>query len=850
MAVRSDYKAGAAGDLQYQNFLKRESLGQNLPNLPSAPSAQLAPVGLATTPQGQAKQQLQTGLDQNGQQLGVAQTQALQPRDFEKEAKMIKQLGGPPQNAQEFDTMMRATYSPTQLASMGWKPTAPVNTGVAGTQPIFDPAALKAQGYSDAQIQQLSQSGNTANQMQQNANSLSTPNNMNLRVLENALNIKNNVTNQNLGQSDLFKQAGLTGMSTLQQSLGQRATEMNDKYNSFKQTVSDAAAPQLEAYNQALNGYKATMEQYNHLQDQLFQANEKAKDHERELDLLNQKSKIDKDMYSFQLQQQAKAESQKPDFQFIPETEDQAAGYFDKNTGQFTPLSVGGNAYKPVSYGEYSTAAESSNGNSFIYSTPQPHGAVNEQVVASNPKLINIYENGYKKAAGPTGYGGQCAYEAEQWTNLPKVGNSLQEKASSLAKFVNQGIAFYKGGGQPEVGYSVISNDDPNHGHVWVINAKTADGKLVASEFNRAGSRVYSNNRVVDPNDKSILGFVKTTLKPEYQVEKAAQKVSQNVDEALKSYQGLGVAAKTGLATIDALTGGIFGKAVKAADKSIYDAQLQRATAGTNPNSMSPGEIAQGMKAGTMDENGVQLDPQRQLIRAGQADDAMITDLRKKLTKAVNSGRLDPAALDQFNSDTVFGKFAAKDTARQQKLQDAFMAPPTDSQGKALGFALSSQQAENQIQDLSNNIKSLGEINTWITRSNNPNGIISDKLNQIKSPEARKLAQSELQWIANVLRAESGAAIAQSEYINAGNTYFPRPGDTQEDLNRKAKAREQKINNLLYMAGPSGAKAWQNNGNKLPDYISNLYGMGSQSSDNDPLGLHGSSNNNDPLSIF
>lgn len=45
-------------------------------------------------------------------------------------------------------------------------------------------------------------------------------------------------------------------------------------------------------------------------------------------------------------------------------------------------------------------------------------------------------------------------------------------------------------------------------------------------------------------------------------------------------------------------------------------------------------------------------------------------------------------------------------------------------------------------------------------------------------------------WIAAVLRQESGAAIAQSEYKGADHQYFPQPGDTPETLAQKAHIRQ------------------------------------------------------------
>lgn len=809
---RATYTAGAGGDAQYQAALARSQA----PALPSAPSAVNASIGLSQNSLNPAP--LNAPAPQGAPPAPAA---PVPPRNLQGEAAYAKSHGGPPTTPQETAQMIQGYYPPDVIAknpelqsliAQGVQKPASQIGGMAiptlpqsGVAPVFDPTALKAQGYSDAQIAQLQASGNQANTMQTQINATPKPTNSSLWVLEQALQAKSPIDDS---QTDsLYAQVGIPtsgagAYAALANNLQQHQAELTQKKNVYNSFITQTGGQMNDAYANTLNGYNRAIDQYNHIHDQMFQQNQKLQDYEYSLN--SQKIMADKQADIEQKARQWEESHQKP--QFIQETDNQAAGYFDPVSKTFTPLSVGGNSRAPISYGDYQENASSSNGNSLTYSSPQPHGSANVEVTSSNPKLANIYENGFKKNPGSNGLGGQCAYEVEHWTNLPPVGNSLKEKAASLQKFVNQGFAFYKGHGEPQVGYSVISNDDPNHGHVWVINAITDDGKYVASEFNRAGSRVFSNNRVVDPNDKSILGFVKTTVRPDYQVDAKSSPIDlakYAQTQALKGMDPTSPAAKALGVTLN----------------SLEDS--------TNvQNIIKFGhDTLQGRANGTLDEQGRTIDAKRQLIRSGQAEPQAITDQRKQLEQEVKKGRIDPAALELFDQDAAFGKEAAKKNTQQQKLQESYLQPMNKNQADSLGFAFSAQQAEKSISDLSNSDKNIAEINNWITRSNDPNAIVSDQLNELKSPAARKIAQAELQWVANVLRGESGAAIAQSEYQNAGATYFPRPGDTQQDLDRKAAARQQKVENLLTTAGPQGAKAWQAKGYQVPDYIAQLYGM-------------------------
>jgi hypothetical protein len=74
------------------------------------------------------------------------------------------------------------------------------------------------------------------------------------------------------------------------------------------------------------------------------------------------------------------------------------------------------------------------------------------------------------------------------------------------------------------------------------------------------------------------------------------------------------------------------------------------------------------------------------------------------------------------------------------------------------------------------------------------------------SGEQQQVDQARRNFISAVLRKESGAAIAPSEYANEEKKYFPQIGDTQKTIDQKQEARRLAIKALEAQAGPSGTR--------------------------------------------
>ena len=81
--------------------------------------------------------------------------------------------------------------------------------------------------------------------------------------------------------------------------------------------------------------------------------------------------------------------------------------------------------------------------------------------------------------------------------------------------------------------------------------------------------------------------------------------------------------------------------------------------------------------------------------------------------------------------------------------------------------------------------------------------------NYLTSPEFKLYNQARSNFVNAVLRRESGAVIADSEFENANLQYFPQPGDTQQVIDQKRNNRELAISLIEAGAGEGAAYARQ-----------------------------------------
>lgn len=81
---------------------------------------------------------------------------------------------------------------------------------------------------------------------------------------------------------------------------------------------------------------------------------------------------------------------------------------------------------------------------------------------------------------------------------------------------------------------------------------------------------------------------------------------------------------------------------------------------------------------------------------------------------------------------------------------------------------------------------------------------VADKTGyNVNSKEYQQFDQAKRDFINAVLRRESGAVIADSEFANGDKQYFPQPGDSPEVIKQKRLNRETAIEGIKRAAGPA-----------------------------------------------
>lgn len=144
-----------------------------------------------------------------------------------------------------------------------------------------------------------------------------------------------------------------------------------------------------------------------------------------------------------------------------------------------------------------------------------------------NPASVNFdgaYAQGYQfQPKGPNDLTGQCAWFAEKITRLPNgsswtIGNTISEKRNQLQSHKQNGNAYLRGEEQPQVGQSVILDTGTKWGHVAVVSEVLSDGRIRLTESNWDNDQRVRHDRIIDPNDKSVVGFVKSKPTAEFKV--------------------------------------------------------------------------------------------------------------------------------------------------------------------------------------------------------------------------------------------------------------------------------------------------------------------------------------------
>jgi hypothetical protein len=120
----------------------------------------------------------------------------------------------------------------------------------------------------------------------------------------------------------------------------------------------------------------------------------------------------------------------------------------------------------------------------------------------------------------------------------------------------------------------------------------------------------------------------------------------------------------------------------------------------------------------------------------------------------------------------------------------------TGVQATAAGYADRMVQADKILDD-----PKLAAVQTDITQKGL--GGVPVIGNMLTSPEFQQAEQAQRDFINAILRRESGAAIAASEFESARKQYFPQPGDSPQVLEQKKQNRLNAIKGVARSAGPA-----------------------------------------------
>jgi hypothetical protein len=129
--------------------------------------------------------------------------------------------------------------------------------------------------------------------------------------------------------------------------------------------------------------------------------------------------------------------------------------------------------------------------------------------------------------------------------------------------------------------------------------------------------------------------------------------------------------------------------------------------------------------------------------------------------------------------------------------------PPTEGQAKAVLFGSRMTEADKVIRDLSGRGVMTGSL---IKQGVESIPLIGGGLGMVAnttvaSADQQQVEQAQRDFINAVLRRESGAVIADSEFANARQQYFPQPGDSPAVIAQKARNRQTAIEGMKVEAG-------------------------------------------------
>lgn len=192
-----------------------------------------------------------------------------------------------------------------------------------------------------------------------------------------------------------------------------------------------------------------------------------------------------------------------------------------------------------------------------------------------------------------------------------------------------------------------------------------------------------------------------------------------------------------------------------------------------------------------------------------------LTDARARETAAREAEKLkyerEQGKASDVQWDSERGVLINKRTKEVFKPEGLAGSMPklTEGQAKAFMFGNRALEADRIISGMVDKngepIYSPMAINAKESASNVPlvGGALGYVANKAIGENEQRVEQAQRDFINAVLRQESGAVIADSEFNNARRQYFPQPGDSKAVIEQKRQNRQRAIEGFKVGAGPA-----------------------------------------------
>ena len=133
--------------------------------------------------------------------------------------------------------------------------------------------------------------------------------------------------------------------------------------------------------------------------------------------------------------------------------------------------------------------------------------------------------------------------------------------------------------------------------------------------------------------------------------------------------------------------------------------------------------------------------------------------------------------------------------------------PATEFEGKSAGFGARAEEADRILSGLNYRPTAVNAKRSveGVPLIGGALGAAANKFSMTENDQ--KAEQAQRDFVNSILRQESGAAIAASEFDNAIKQYFPQPGDGDAVMRQKAANRKLAIRGLKNSAGKAAFSA-------------------------------------------